>query len=95
MKKLLSILTIVAFTAGASYAGCGKTETDAGTLQSINSDTKEVTIKTADGKTVNRTLTPSTKATAKDGKDAKADSLVGKSVKVVSEHGKVQSISEA
>ncbi|MDQ3622279.1 MAG: hypothetical protein M3463_07300 [Verrucomicrobiota bacterium] len=95
MKKLLSILTIVAFTASAGYAACGKKVTDEGKLTSINSEKKEVTIETADGKKVNRVLTPTSKTTAKDGTEAKADALVGKNVKVVSEHNKIESVSEA
>ena len=95
MKKLLSTLAIVAITGGAAFAGCGKTETDKGTLQTYDAEKKSVTIATADGKTVTRTLTPTTKATAKDGKAAQADALKGKMVSVVSEHGKIQTISES
>ncbi len=95
MKKLLTILTIAAVAAGSAYAGCGKTVTDKGTLESINTEKKEVVIKTADGKSVTRTLTPATATTGKDGKTAAADSLKGKTVSVVSEHGKVNTISES
>jgi hypothetical protein len=95
MKKFLTILTVTALTAGAAIAGCGKTETDKGTLQTYDAEKKQVTIATADGKTVTRTLTPTSKATSKDGKDAQADSLKGKTVSVVSEHGKVQTIAES
>jgi hypothetical protein len=93
MKKLLSIVTIVVLSAAASFAACGKKVTDAGTLKSIDADSKQVVIETADGKTVKRTLTPETKTTAKDGAAAKAEDLVGKAVSVVSEHNKVDSIS--
>ena len=94
MKKLLSILTIVAFAATAAYAGCGKKETDSGTLKSVDAEKKQITVEVA-GKAVNRTLTPSTKTTAKDGSEAKIDALVGKAVKVVSEPGKIDTVSEA
>ncbi len=87
MKKLLTILTLVAFSSGAAIAGCGKTVTDEGKLSSINAEKKEITITTADGKSVTRTLTPGT-----TGADA---ALVGKAVKVVSEHGKVQTVTGA
>ncbi len=89
MKKLLAILTIVAVSAGSSFAACGKKVTDEGKLTSFNAEKKELTITTADGKTVTRVLTPST-----TGADKAAD-LVGKSVKVVSEHNKADSVTGA
>lgn len=92
MKKILSILTILAFTASAGYANCGKTDTDEGKL-TFNAEKKEVTIETSDGKKVNRVLTPDSKLTSKDGTAAKVDALQGKTVKVVSEHNRIQSIS--
>jgi ABC-type Fe3+-hydroxamate transport system substrate-binding protein len=95
MKKLLTILTIAAVAAGSAYAGCGKTETDKGTVSSIDTEKKQITIQTAEGKTVTRTLTPSSKITAKDGKAAEGSALKGKTVAVVSEHGKVQTVSES
>ena len=95
MKKLLCTLTIVALSAGSAFAGCGKTETDNGTLQSYDAEKKQITIQTAEGKSVTRTLTPTTKTTAKGGAEAKADALKGKMVAVVSEHGKVQTIAES
>jgi hypothetical protein len=82
MKKLITTLAVLAIS-------------DKGTLQSIDAEKKTVTIKTAEGQTVTRTLTPATKTTGKDGKEAKADALSGKTVAVVSEHGKVQTISES
>jgi hypothetical protein len=87
MKQLLSILTLVAFSASAGLAACGKTVTDEGKVTSVNTEKKEISIETADGKTVTRVLTPSS-----TGADAK---LVGKKVKIVSEHNKVQSVAEA
>ena len=95
MKNLFTAVTIIALTAGSAIAGCGKTETDNGTLQTYDAEKKQVTIATADGKTVTRTLTPSTKTTAKDGTTAMADALKGKTIAVVSEHGKIQTISES
>ena len=95
MKKLLSILALIAFSTVASQAGCGKKVTDEGTLKSVDADTKSITIVTADGKTVSRILTPTTKTAAKDGTEAKADGLIGKTVKVISEHNKIDSLAEA
>ncbi len=87
MKKLLTIVTLVAFSAGAAIAGCGKTVTNEGKLSSINKEKKEIAIEGKDGKTVTLTLTPGT-----TGAD---EALVGKNVKVVSEHGKVQTVTGA
>jgi VCBS repeat-containing protein len=88
MKKILSLLAMAALTFGAQ-AGCGKTTTDEGTLKSFDAEKKQLVITKADGKTATVTLTPST-----TGADKAAD-LVGKAVKVVSEHGKAQSIAAA
>ena len=86
MKKLLTILTLAAFSSGAAFAACGKTVTDEGKLTSVNAEKKEIAIE-VEGKTVTRTLTPGTTGAP--------EKLVGKKVKVVSEHGKVQSVAEA
>lgn len=95
MKTLLTTLVLVAFGASAAFAACGKTETDKGLLQSMNAESKQITIQTADGKSVTRTLTPTSKMTGKDGAVATGDALKGKTVSVVSEHGKVQTVAEA
>ncbi len=87
MKKLLTIITIVAFSAGSVFAACGKKVTDEGKLKSFNAEKKEVTIETADGKSVARVMTPDTKVSGK------IEELVGKSVKAVSEHNKLDSVS--
>lgn len=87
MKQLVTILTAIAISAGAAVAGCGKTVTNEGKLSAIDSEKKEISIQEKDGKTVTLKLTPST-----TGADA---GLVGKNVKVVSEHGKVQTVTGA
>lgn len=89
MKKLLTIISVVALSAGSVFAACGKKVTDEGKLTSYNADKKEVTITTKEGKAVNRVLTPDSKVTGK------IEELVGKSVKVVSEHNKVDSVTGA
>lgn len=88
MKKLLALLAMATLTLGAQ-AGCGKKVTDEGKLKSYDAATKAAVVEKADGKTASITLTPST-----TGAD-KAAGLVGKAVKVVSEHGKADSIAEA
>ena len=85
MKKLLTVLAMAALAVGAQ-AACGKKVTDEGTLKSYNAEKKEVVVTKADGKTATVTLTPTTA-----GADKVAD-LVGKAVKVISEHGKADSI---
>jgi hypothetical protein len=88
MKKLLALLAMASLTLGAQ-AGCGKKVTDEGTLKSYDAEKKSAVIEKADGKTATVTLTPTT-----TGAD-KVAGLVGKSVKVVSEHGKADSVAEA
>ena len=85
MKKILTLLAMAALTLGAQ-AGCGKTTTNEGTLKSFDAESKKLVIASADGKTATVTVTPST-----TGADKLGD-LVGKAVKVVSEHGKATSV---
>jgi hypothetical protein len=87
MKQILSIIATLSLAMGTSYAGCGKTTTDAGKLKSFDKDTKSLAIE-VDGKTVTRTLTPSAKGAAD------VEKLVGKQVSVVSSHGKVESVTK-
>ncbi len=86
MKKFLTLIALVGFATGSAYAGCGKKVTNEGTLKSYDEATKTVVVEGKDGKAATITLTPST-----TGADTAA-SLVGKSVKVVSEHGKADSV---
>lgn len=87
MKHTLTIIAALSLALGSSFAGCGKSETDKGTLKAVNAEAKSITVEVA-GKEVKRTLTPSSKGA--DG----LDKLVGKAVTVVSEHGKVTSVSQ-
>jgi hypothetical protein len=89
MKKLLAILTIVAVSAGSTFAACGKKVTDEGKVTNYNADKKEISIEVAEGKTVALTLTPDTKLAGK------AEDLVGKKVKAISEHKKLDSVEAA
>ena len=90
MKTILSIIAIVAISASSVYAGCGKKNEITGTLKSYDKDTKLLVVE-VDGKKSKITLTPKTEV--KKGKD-KADiaDLVGKKVKVISEHKKADSV---
>lgn len=88
MKYTLTIIATLSLALGSAFAGCGKTETDKGTLKAVNAEAKSITI-TVGGKEVKRTLTPSSKGA--DG----LEKLVGKDVTVVSSHGKVESVSKS
>jgi hypothetical protein len=85
MKNILTILALLSLGFSAQ-AGCGKTVTSEGTLKSYDAEKKTVVVTGADGKDATITLTPAT-----TGAD-KAAALVGKPVKVVSEHNKAQSL---
>lgn len=91
MKTILTILTVLGL-AGGAYAGCGKKVTVEGSLNSYDADAKSITVK---GSKKPITLTASTKITGKDGKSAKIEDLEGKDVKVVHEHEKAESVTEA
>ena len=86
MKKILAILTALCLMVGASYAGCGKKVTNNGSLKSYDAEKKQIVVVGADGKLAKLTITPKTK-----GAD-KLKGLVGKKVKVISEHKKVDSV---
>lgn len=92
MKKLLALVAAIAISASAAYAGCGKKVTDAGNLSTYDADTKAIVVELADGKKAKLTVTPATEYKAADGKAVKAEDLIGKDVKVVSEHKKVDSV---
>ncbi|MCX6978776.1 MAG: hypothetical protein NTX04_12775 [Verrucomicrobia bacterium] len=82
MKKFLVLTSMVILSMSSAFAACGKKVTSEGTLKSFDPATKALVVEAKDGKATTITLTPTTA-----GADAAAG-LVGKSVKVVSEHGK-------
>lgn len=89
MKKALALLAISTLALGSAYAGCGKVVTNEGKLKSFDAATKKVVVEGKDGKAATLTLTPTSK-----GAD-EAEKLVGKDVKVDSEHGKITNIAKA
>ncbi|NRB73998.1 MAG: hypothetical protein HRU46_06540 [Verrucomicrobiales bacterium] len=91
MKKLFIAAVAALSMIGIAEAGCGKKQTDAGTLSSYDKDTKTLVV-SVDGKDVTLTATKKTEAKDADGKATDLDSLVGKEVKVTSEHKKVDSV---
>jgi hypothetical protein len=86
MKTFLSLLSVIALTAAPAFAGCGKTVTNEGKLKSFDAASKTLEVEGKDGKVAKITLTPTTK-----GADA-VSGLVGKAVKVESEHNKATSV---
>ncbi len=94
MKKILAILAAVTFSAGVAYAGCGKKVTDEGTLSKYDADTKTIVVDLGDGKTAEITATPSTESKGASGDKVEIADLIGKKVKVVSEHKKADSVEE-
>jgi len=95
MRSLLIAAVAAAgllFTSAAD-AGCGKKVGTTGELAKYDADSKTLTIKVKssndpkelESKVATLTLTPNSKIMG----DAKVDSLVGASVTVVSEHGKI------
>lgn len=92
MKKLLVVAMCFMFTVTAMYAGCGKKVNNAGVLKSFTAESKQVVVDEK-GKSVKLKTTPDTKYFDKEGgSEVKVESLIGKSVKVVSEHSKIDSI---
>ncbi len=89
MKKAFTLLAISAMALGSAYAGCGKVVTNEGTLKSFDAATKKIVVEDKAGKAATLTLTPSSKGAEE------AEKLVGKAVKVDSEHGKITSIAKA
>ena len=94
MKKLLTLLTVVGLACGSAYAGCGKKVTNEGEFSSFDADTKALVVELEDGKEAKLTATPKTKVKDKDGDEVKLTDLIGKKVKVISEHKKVDSVKE-
>ena len=89
MKQFLTLLAVAALSAGSASAACGKKVTDEGTLKSFDAEKKQLVVEKADGKSSTLTLTPDSK-----GADTAA-AMVGKKVKVVSEHSKIDSVAAA
>ncbi|MXZ35017.1 MAG: hypothetical protein F4X19_02645 [Acidobacteria bacterium] len=91
MKLFVSMIlaAVLAFgvSLGPAYAGCGKKVTNKGTLKSVDADKKTIVV-AAKGEETKLSLTTGTKAIGAD----KVADMKGKMVKVISEHGKVDSV---
>ena len=93
-KSLCMIAVLLALGAGAAFADCGIKDTHEGTLKSADVAKNTVVVVGQDGKEVSLTLTAKTLVSDAAGKTAKVADLVGKKVKVVSEHAKIDSIQQ-
>jgi hypothetical protein len=94
MTKVISLLVVLALCAGGAFANCGHKETDEGTLKAVNADSNSVVVVDADGNEHELTLTAETQVTDAEGNETEVAELVGKKVKVVSEHAKIDSITQ-
>ena len=94
MRFVVSMIlaSVLAFgvSLGSAYAGCGKKVTNKGTLKSLDADKKTIVV-ASKGEETKLSLTTSTKAIGAD----KIADMVGKNVKVISEHSKVDSVALA
>jgi hypothetical protein len=98
MKRILAILALTATALVSADAGCGMKVASIGKIKSFDEASKAVTVTVmqasdagqVEAKEAKLTMTPDSKIIV-DGKvnGAKIADLVGKSVTVVSEHGKV------
>ena len=96
MMKSLSLIVVLALSVGAASAGCGVKDTHEGTLKSFDEEKNVIVVAVAgeDGEEVEITLTAKTQVTDGEGKETKASNLLGKKVKVVSEHAKADSVQQ-
>ena len=92
MKKFLIAIAAIVALAGSAYAGCGKKVTNEGTLSSYDSETKMIVVTDADGKEAKLTITKDTEVKDAEGKKVELTDLEESSVKVISEHKKVDSV---
>lgn len=90
MKSILSAFAALMISAGVSYAGCGKKTETTGTLKSYDAETKMIVVD-VDGSDTKVSATPSTEVKS-GAAEAKMEDLVGKKVKVISEHKKADSV---
>ena len=93
MNKIIALFVALTIAAGSASAMCGKKVTDTGTLKSYDKAAKSIVIQLT-GSTAEITLTPGTATKDMAGKMAKLEDLVGKSVTVISEHRKADSVQE-
>lgn len=86
-SMILAVVLAFGVNLGSTFAGCGKKVTNKGTLKSVDADKKTITVASM-GEETKLSLTAGTKAVGAD----KVADMKGKKVKVISEHGKVDSV---
>lgn len=86
-SMILAVVLAFGVSLGSAYAGCGKKVTNKGTLKSVDADKKTIVV-ASKGEETKLSLTMGTKAIGAD----KVADMKGKMVKVISEHGKVDSV---
>jgi hypothetical protein len=94
VRTLLLLSVVLAIGAGVAIAGCGHKDTQEGTLKSVDAEKKAVVLVVEDGKEIELKLTAKSKVMDAEGKKSEASNLVGKKVKVVSEHAEIDSIEQ-
>lgn len=94
MMTLGLVFVVLAVATGVAFANCGHKDTHQGTLKSVDAESNSVVVVAEDGKEVKLTLTAETTVTDAEGNASKVSTLVGKKVKVVSEHAKIDSIEQ-
>jgi hypothetical protein len=92
--KWLCLIVVAFLAAGAVSADCGVKDTYQGKLKAVDAEKNQVLIVVKDGKEVELELTDESKVMDAEGNKAMAKKLVGKNVKVISEHGKIDSIEQ-
>ncbi len=88
MKKLILILAVLGFGVGGAIAGCGAKITNTGELKSYDADAKAIVVIEGDEE-VKIEITEDTTI------PENLSEMVGENVKVISEHGKADSVEAA
>ena len=94
MRLVVTTLVALVLVAGLAIGGCGVKNTNEGNLKSFDSSTKTIVV-AGGGADAKLTVTPKTEVKDASGNTAELSSLVGKKVKVISEHKKVDSVTAA
>lgn len=94
LTKTLALIAVLSLALAPVWAGCGVKDTHQGTLEAIHQEDNSIVVLAGDGEKVKLTLTADTKVMNADGKKVEVSNLVGKKVKVVSEHAKIDSIEQ-
>ena len=98
MKYIITILAVLAISAGSVWAGCNRKVSSIGKLKSWDADAKKITLvvrqssnsKQLEAKSAELTMTPdSTIVHGGQVDSVNIADIVGKNISVMSEHGKI------